>query len=65
MYYELYYKIMSIKNALEQTGKGSQFSVVCCSALILFGVLDWPMETLTRLVLNGILHLVALPFGMS
>ena len=34
----LYFKIMSIKNALEATGKSKQFSVVCCAALILFGV---------------------------
>lgn len=33
----IYRKLMSIKSALESTGKGKQFTIVCCASLVLFG----------------------------
>ena len=39
--------------------------IVIIAALLVFGVLDWPIERLSMIVLNGILHLVALPFGLA
>ena len=51
----LYYKVMQYE----------RYIVLAIFALLVFGVLDWPIEKLSMIVLNGILHLVALPFGLA
>ena len=42
-----------------------RYIVLGVFALLLFGVLDTPILALTRIVLNGLLYLVGLPFGIS
>ena len=42
-----------------------RYIVLGVFALLLFGVLDRPLDLLTNLVTNGILRLVAMPFGLS
>ena len=51
----IYYKVMQYE----------RYIVLAIFALLLLGVLDWPIEKLSMVVLNGILHLVALPFGLT
>ena len=50
----IYYKMMQYE----------RYIVLVIFALLLLGVLDWPIEKLSTLILNGILHLVALPFDL-
>lgn len=52
---KIYYKLLQYE----------RYIVLGVFALILFGVLDKPLQYLTTLVSNGILHLVLLPFGLS
>ena len=52
---KVYYKIAQYE----------RYIVLGVFALILFGVLDWPIQKLTILVLRGLLYLVGLPFGIS
>lgn len=42
-----------------------RYIVLGVFALLLFGVLDWPITALTRIVLKGFLYFVGLPFGIS
>ncbi len=51
----LYYKI----------ARYERYIVLGVFALLLFGLLDRPIEFLTGLVMNGLLRLVGLPFGLS
>lgn len=52
---KIYYKLLQYE----------RYIVLGVFALILFGVLDKPLQYLTTLASNGILHLVLLPFGLS
>lgn len=52
---KVYYKVMQYE----------RYIVLAIFALLVFGVLDWPIEKLSMIVLNGILHLVAMPFGLT
>lgn len=52
---KLYYKVMQYE----------RYIVLVVFALLLFGKLDWLISRLTLLVLQGLLYLVGLPFGIS
>ena len=52
---KIYYKLLQYE----------RYIVLGVFALLLFGVLDRPLQYLTTLVSNGILHLVLAPFSLS
>lgn len=52
---KLYYKVMQYE----------RYIVIAVFALLLFGKLDWLLSRLTLLVMQGLLYVVGLPFGLS